>query len=630
MDSNELIELFYNRAYEKFVNKQILDDKNYIVPRQQLMNYVHELVNIPFIDFLDYIKESSPERVITASDVTLFSSFASCEIEMCNALIWANNPGCQYIDIGRFFPNSITSRSDSAYRKYGENHIKAATQLGLTFEYYKYWYLSCLGYIYPDLDGEERKQLLARTITRNRLYQLLLIDILEQDINPETYLEKFLNLKKRGSVTSVCRFLQFCLDECREEDIKTYSLQIIDKSNKVPANIILPSDISSHFREFLIEYNYRRFSNEAIKELICRYQNEDKEAFNLLIEGKMSLVISIAKIYLHKGVDFEDLIQEGIIGLIRAFDHYNFRLNLDFNTYASWWIKQAILQALATLPLTVKVPNNVISQHGKVWRFINSFEQQYGYFPSVNDYATDEYVDFSAIKLFYSLPYSINDLTIYQNDWDEWTSENASPDASLMEDATSLYVNFLLSKLKKREAIILQMVYGIGCNEETLSNIGDLFGYTRERVRQIKEKAIKTLREIVTTYAMEGKAERIIKEDDNNTRKVYYSHIIDKAILLRENKPQLKQKTFKKNKQAPNSTTNKEDYNQLSKKSKKKVKQKNHVLKEAMVGDRILYDAKRCTVIKKKTIMGSLRLIVKYDNGTFDNLLNDWKRYQVI
>ena len=119
MDSGELIELFYNRTYEKFVNKQILDDKNYIVPRQQLTNYVYELVRIPYLDFIDFIRSKGIERRVEVSDVTQFSTFSACEIEMCNALIWANNPGCQYLDIGRYFPNNIIAKSDSSYRRYG-------------------------------------------------------------------------------------------------------------------------------------------------------------------------------------------------------------------------------------------------------------------------------------------------------------------------------------------------------------------------------------------------------------------------------------------------------------------------------------------------------------------------------
>ena len=139
MDSGELIELFYNRTYEKFVNKQILDDKNYIVPRQQLTNYVHELIDIPYIDFIDYLNNKNEKIILNSKDITTqFSSFSACEIDMCNALIWANNPGCTFVEIGRLFPEKVSSRNDISYRLYGEKHVKASTQLGLTFEYYDY------------------------------------------------------------------------------------------------------------------------------------------------------------------------------------------------------------------------------------------------------------------------------------------------------------------------------------------------------------------------------------------------------------------------------------------------------------------------------------------------------------
>ena len=235
MDSGELIELFYNRTYEKFVNKQILDDKNYIVPRQQLINYVHELVNIPFLDYIDYIKQNENDRRLDPKDITQFSSFSSCEQEMCKALLWANNPGCKYIDIGRLFPNKLTRRSESAYWRYGEIHIKASTQLGLTFEYYNYWYLSCLGYIYPDLGKNLSMQLLARTITRNRLYQQLLIDILDHDVNPEVYINIFPNYNFKRCKKSVYYFLNICLDVCRKEGVKVHNLI---KRNEPPQEII--------------------------------------------------------------------------------------------------------------------------------------------------------------------------------------------------------------------------------------------------------------------------------------------------------------------------------------------------------------------------------------------------------
>ena len=163
--------------------------KNYWILRQQLTSYVHELTNIPFIEFINYIYECGVERRVEVSDTTQFSSFSACEIEMCDALILANNPGCNYLEIGRFFPNIIFAKTEAAYKRFGERHIKASTQLGLTFEYNNYWYLSCLGYIYPKLKESDRKRLIARTITRNRLYQQMLIDILDHDINPVVYMD---------------------------------------------------------------------------------------------------------------------------------------------------------------------------------------------------------------------------------------------------------------------------------------------------------------------------------------------------------------------------------------------------------------------------------------------------------
>ena len=177
MDNREYIELFYSRSYEEDVNKKILDDKNYVVPREQLYNYVKSLINIPYADFIRHLKETHKKPSPDDSGVTQFSSFSSCEIEMCNALLWANNPGLQFLEIGQLFPEKVSSKKTAAYRKFGENQIKTATQLGLTFEYYDHWYLGCLGYLYPTLNDEEKQSLLARTITRNDFYSHLLITI---------------------------------------------------------------------------------------------------------------------------------------------------------------------------------------------------------------------------------------------------------------------------------------------------------------------------------------------------------------------------------------------------------------------------------------------------------------------
>ena len=495
MDSGELIDLFYNRAYEKFVNKQILDDKNYIVPRQQLKNYVHELVNIPYIDFINYIKRNQIEGEIKASDITQYSSFSACGVEMCNALIWANNPGCLYIDIGRFFPNNIIGRSDGAYRRYGESHIKAATQLGLTFEYYSYWYLSCLGYIFPEMDESVRRRFLARTITRNRLYQQLLVDIMHHDVNPEVYIDILPVYMIRKSLRSICTFLDICLETCKEENIKTYRLIKSYERFQTSAVMQLPPEVNDNLRNYLTNLDYKTLSYDTTIELIKKYKVGDRKANDILVKGYLKLVVTIAKRYMHRGLELEDLIQEGIFGLFKAFDHYNSNVNVGFCKYAGWWIIRSITQAVYSLSNIVQLPLNVLTLHRKIWKFVDKFEQEHEYPPSVDKIEINEDTGYDNLKLLYQLPSDLKEMTSFINDYDDLPDDTNMPDKEVISGSLRYEMLRLVYSLKDRERDILVVSYGLNGKEpKTLEEIADLFGLTRERVRQIRENAIRYLR----------------------------------------------------------------------------------------------------------------------------------------
>ena len=540
MDSRELIDLFYNRAYEKFVNKQILDDKNYIVPRQQLKNYVNELVNIPYNDFINYIKQNQIEGEIKASDITQFSSFSACGVEMCNALIWANNPGCQYIDIGRFFPNNIIGRSDGAYRRYGENHIKAATQLGLTFEYYGYWYLSCLGYIYPDLDEDVRMHLLARTITRNRLYQRLLIDVLDHDVDPLSYISISSDATFKRRLYSVCRFFNLCLEECKKQSIRSYQITGRSINDRRRQNSLISDDNdyeqSIRFDSFLTAIaRYPLCSIDEEIELIFRYQKGDKKACNKLIESNLRFVVSVAKTYRNQGLELQDLIQEGTIGLINAIEHFDYTRGIRFIKYAVWWIRQSIIQALVTQPYIVQIPYSTITIHRKVRDFIDTFEQKQGYPPSVDDIDINESSDIEWLNYIYQLPAELVKLTILKDDWDDYFSDHYADDALMME-SQSVIINNILSLLSKRECDILKSVYGIGQEEKTLNDIADSWNYTRERVRQISVSAIRKLKESEIAkkifYSDLPKSSIVYNEDTKEKKLVSITKEIAKSITV--------------------------------------------------------------------------------------------------
>lgn len=498
MDSGELIDLFYNRAYEKFVNKQILDDKNYIVPRQQLKNYVNELVNIPYNDFINYIKQNGIEGEIKASDITRFTSFSACEIEMCNALIWANNPGCQYIAIGRFFPDDNIERSDGAYRRYGECHIKAATQLGLTFEYYGYWYLSCIGYIYPDLDKEVRKRLLARTIIRNRLYQQLLIDILDHDVNPKGYIIRHSGYHFKRCLTSTYFFLDICLSNCRKEGIVIHHLIRRHETHQEITQDDEPLKTNERIENYLLEIRRQKYiSVDEEIELAQKTRKGEIDARNKLVSANMRFVVGLAKQYLYKGLEFEDLLHEGFGGLIKAADHFDETRGFKFISYASWWIKRYLTNAIVEDSSLIKYPLNLRILHRRIWDFKIRYEQQNGFMPSITEIGIEDEDNLERISSLDSLPINLKNVCIPCEDLDSFAdNHNDIWDYENNEENTH-YVRSLLTHLSKRERDVLIRVFGIGIREETLEAIGGTFGLTRERVRQIKEKAIRKLREIV-------------------------------------------------------------------------------------------------------------------------------------
>lgn len=615
MDSGELVELFYNRTYEKFVNKQILDDKNFIVPRQQLINYVHELINIPFVNFIDYLRHHEIDRRLEPSDITQFISFSTCELEMCKALLWANNPGCKYVDIGRLFPNKLTSKSESAYWRYGEIHIKAATQLGLTFEYYNYWYLSCLGYIYPELEESLKMRLLSRTITRNRLYQQIMIDILDHDVNPEVYINIFPNYNFKRCRKSVYYYLNICLDICRKEGVYVHNLI---KKYQPPQEIIQednPLGTNERIDKYLLEIGRQEylFAEEEV-ELAQKNRHGDINARNRLVSANMRFVVGPVKKYLHKGLDFEDLLHEGFLGLIKASELFDETRGFKLVKYALWWIRRYLSDAIITDSTTIRYPLSVWILQKKVKDFKAKYEHQYGFMPPVNEIEVDDEYNHEMISYLDSLPDNLKNTCIPCDDLDIFEDDH-NDIIDFEENEKNKYdVCSLLTCLSNREREILIRVFGIGVREETLESIGDTFGLTRERVRQIKEKAIKKIRENI--HSLNNK-----EQDDNEEEE---PEEIELTIGELERKNHV-QKILKR------AEINKNDF--LNHHPKDEYDNVLPILSEVVeldgikVGNQIVYNGKECTICKILVRGDSSRFLVKYTNGILDYVTNDKSSY---
>ena len=237
-------------------------------------------------------------------------------------------------------------------------------------------------------------------------------------------------------------------------------------------------------------------------ELSQRIRKGDKEALDRLVRANLRFVVSVAKQYQNQGLPLPDLITEGNIGLIKAAEKFDETRGFKFISYAVWWIRQTILQALAEQSRIVRLPLNQVSAVSRMKKVIQQFEQEYERKPSAQELA--ELTDVAEDKIHDALRsdgrHVSVDAPFQEGEDNSLLDVMTNPDMPctdnvMMGESLTLEIDRVLSSLKEREELVIRMSFGIGEREMTLDEIGDKLGLTRERVRQIKEKAIKQLRE---------------------------------------------------------------------------------------------------------------------------------------
>ena len=236
-------------------------------------------------------------------------------------------------------------------------------------------------------------------------------------------------------------------------------------------------------------------------ELAQKIKKGDKAALEKLIKANLRFVVSVAKQYQNQGLSLPDLINEGNLGLIRAAQKFDETRGFKFISYAVWWIRQSILQALAEQSRIVRLPLNQVGSLNKITKEMARFEQENERRPSTEDLA--ERLDMSVDKISDAIQVSGRPISVdapfvegEDNSLLDVLTNDDSPmaDADLNKESLSKEVDRALKQLYDREREILKMFFGIGCQEMTLEEIGAKFDLTRERVRQIKEKAIRRLK----------------------------------------------------------------------------------------------------------------------------------------
>lgn len=264
----------------------------------------------------------------------------------------------------------------------------------------------------------------------------------------------------------------------------------INKSITNRDNVTLDKYLQEIGREELV-------SVDEEVELARRIHDGDRKALERLVKANLRFVVSVAKQYQNQGLSLPDLINEGNVGLIKAAEKFDETRGFKFISYAVWWIRQSILQAIAEQSRMVRLPLNQIGSANKINKELNKFEQEFERRPSAEEIS--ERTDMPQDKINDVLTVGSHHVSVDApfTDGEENTlldtmasNDSTMADKELVAESLRTEINEILKCLSEKERNILKAFFGINMNEMTLDEIGTKYGLTRERVRQIKEKAI--------------------------------------------------------------------------------------------------------------------------------------------
>ena len=249
-------------------------------------------------------------------------------------------------------------------------------------------------------------------------------------------------------------------------------------------------------------------ADEEVK-LANRIAEGDQSAKNELVEANLRLVVSLARHYQGCGLSYQDLIQEGNIGLIKAAEKFDVSKGFRFSTYASWWIKQALSRAIADQSRTIRIPVHMTENINKFKKTERELLSKLNREPKVKEIADAMGISEKQAKEIQSYIVEPTSLDIQVGDDDDTTigsfiedTHFVNPESAYIKESNGDVVNAVLDTLSDREANILRLRFGIGGKKAmTLEEVGKEYGLTRERIRQIEGKALKKLKKLAIPMA---------------------------------------------------------------------------------------------------------------------------------
>jgi len=249
------------------------------------------------------------------------------------------------------------------------------------------------------------------------------------------------------------------------------------------------------------------------KRVARRAQDGDAEAMDRLVRANLRFVISVAKRYQNRGLSFEDLVQEGNVGLVTAAHKFDPERGVKFISYAVWWIRQAILAALARQSRSVRLPLNRATELGRMLRSKEDLRQELRRDPTVEEIADAAELSPSTVEMLQKINVAEVRLDAPVGEEDDnrlmerFTVEEGNLEEQLETELLREHVSRALELLRPRDARVVRLYYGLqGEEEHTLEEIGEILGVTRERIRQLRDRALREMREgdlgdVLRTYA---------------------------------------------------------------------------------------------------------------------------------
>lgn len=337
--------------------------------------------------------------------------------------------------------------------------------------------------------------------------------------------------------------------EIEEQEEEEEPLEEIISANSYRVEHFITKEHSEPFRNYLKELSkYGTISNDDTMMLFERYRDGDDKAFDLLVKSNMKHVLGYASLFTQQGVEYEDLIQEGCIGLIRSIQKFDHTRGRDFYNFAKRGILSAISKSLLEQAYFIDYPVAAVVNHHKLNRILDKQEQEFEYEPSPLNVDYDGVDEGKAMPHYYKLPYDLVGSVEFVEDMDAMQGDSDLPDAGLMAQSIEFELLMMLHSLPERDNLFIQEYYGLnGRESKSLEDIGRNNNLTRERVRQIVENTIRKIKEFkglkkaTSENRLSGMRDRV-KMINGNQFQMYYLFNSQKPI---EPNPAPKKSLFK-------------------------------------------------------------------------------------